>query len=113
VHAVDRADHVRASVFLDSELQYVSEEAASGIDGYRTDLKNVLGQRKVFTLPHEVLIDQLKKAGETFHVVVIKTDLTLPYTSVFVRLDAGYWSDEAEQALRRSMQSATDEQHQK
>jgi hypothetical protein len=28
------------------------------------------------------------------------TNLTLPYTSVFLELDCGYWSPEAEQRLR-------------
>jgi len=36
-------------------------------------------------------------------VVIIKTDLVLPYTSVFMRLDCGYWSAEAESKLRDSM----------
>jgi hypothetical protein len=29
----------------------------------------------------------------------------LPYTSVFIRLDCGYWSAEAEAVLRDSMRS--------
>jgi len=36
-------------------------------------------------------------------VLVIKTPLALPYTSVFVQLDCGYWTPEAEQQLRRAM----------
>jgi hypothetical protein len=38
-------------------------------------------------------------------VLLLKTDLTLPYTSVFIRLDCGYWSDEAEQQLRAAIES--------
>jgi hypothetical protein len=49
------------------------------------------------------IIEQLDQAGESFKVVIIKTDLVLPYTSVFIRLDCGYWSAEAEAALRESM----------
>jgi len=33
---------------------------------------------------------------------MIKTNLSLPYTSVFIWLDCGYWSDEAEKRLRAS-----------
>jgi hypothetical protein len=32
--------------------------------------------------------------------------MTLPYTSVFIRLDCGYWSDEAELELRAAMEAA-------
>ena len=54
--------------------------------------KRLKGQ-KVTSLPHEKTIEQLDEAGQTFHVLLLKTDLTLPYTSVFIRLDCGYWSD--------------------
>jgi hypothetical protein len=30
----------------------------------------------------------------------------MPYTSVFVELDCGYWSDAAEQRLRKAMDKA-------
>jgi hypothetical protein len=29
--------------------------------------------------------------------------LTIPYTSVFLRLDCGYWTDEQEKKLRAKM----------
>jgi hypothetical protein len=34
---------------------------------------------------------------------VLKTRMTIPYTSVFLRLDCGYWSDEQEKRLREKM----------
>lgn len=36
--------------------------------------------------------------------MIIKTDLPLPYTPVFIRLDCGYWSAEAEKELRTAME---------
>jgi len=36
--------------------------------------------------------------------LLLKTKLTLPYTSVFFRLDCGYWTDEAETQLRKDFQ---------
>lgn len=95
--------HVRPVIFLDSELEHVPEKHAPGIDLVRSGLNSQLKGRGVQTLAHEAIIDQLDEAGETFRIVVIKTDLTLPYTSVFIRLDCGYWSAEAESALRDSM----------
>ena len=58
------------------------------------------------TFPHEVNIDRLDQAGETFHVLLFKTDLALPYTSVFIELEAGYWTPEAEASLREAMTGA-------
>jgi len=38
-------------------------------------------------------------------VLVIKTDMTIPYTSVFFELDCGYWDSDAEKRLREGMLS--------
>ncbi len=102
--AVQQAPHVRGKVFLDAELPYVPEGLAHGIGAYRQRLDAILKSQQVTSLPHEQIIEELKTAGETFKIVVLKTDLTLPYTSVFLRLDAGYWSDEAEHKLRAAME---------
>jgi hypothetical protein len=34
---------------------------------------------------------------------VIKTTAAVPYTSVFLRLDCAYWSDDAERRLRAAL----------
>ena len=60
----------------------------------------VVADADIQTLPHSEFIQQLDEAGETFRIVLFKTDLALPSTSVFIRLDCGYWSAEAEAALR-------------
>jgi L-fucose mutarotase/ribose pyranase (RbsD/FucU family) len=105
--AVDGAKHVRANVYLDAEMVYVSENDAPGIGAYRKKLVALLnsGGRQVHVreLAHEELIAKLDEAAKTFRVLILKTSLTLPYTSVFLELDCGYWSPEAEQRLRRSI----------
>jgi hypothetical protein len=55
-------------------------------------------------VPHEELIAKLDEAAKTFRVFVLKTNLTLPYTSVFLELDCGYWDSRAEAELRKSME---------
>jgi hypothetical protein len=104
--AVGNVKHVRGTVFVDAELPHVPEKFAKGITDYRTGLKKALKGQKVTSLPHERIIEQLDEAGQTFHVLLLKTDLTLPYTSVFIRLDCGYWSDEAEKELRAAIKAA-------
>ena len=82
LNAIDVAPHVRPVVYTDAELPAVSQKDAPGIDAYRTQLKEVLGKRPVKSLPHEQIISRLDEAGELFNVLILKTDMTLPYTSV-------------------------------
>jgi D-ribose pyranose/furanose isomerase RbsD len=102
---VSQQKHVRPVIFTDAELKQVDEKYAPGIGALRNQLGEVLAGRDVQTLPHEKIIKQLDEAGKTFQIILIKTDLALPYTSVFIRLDCGYWSAEAEQDLRSRMQA--------
>ena len=101
--AVDDATHVRANVYLDAEMKYVAEQDAPGIDAYRKHLAALLKNRAVNLVPHEELIAKLDEAAKTFRILILKTTLTLPYTSVFLQLDCGYWSPQAEQRLRRAI----------
>jgi hypothetical protein len=105
--ALDKSKHVRAVVCTNSELPFVAEKHAKGIAAYRQDLKQLLRGREVYTLDaHEQLLDRLATAGAKYRVLVFKTNLTLPYTSVFLMLDCAYWSDAAEQQLREAIQAA-------
>jgi len=79
---------------------------APGIAAYRKELAGVLGQRPVNSLPHEEIIAKLDKAGEVFRILILETNMTLPYTSVFLELDCGYWTAEAEQRLRDAIKAA-------
>jgi hypothetical protein len=105
LESVARSRHVRPVVHLDAELPYVAEAQAPGVTAYREALAAALGGLAAVSLPHEEIIARLDTAGRSFRVLLLKTTLTLPYTSVFVRLDCGYWSDEAEKALRASIEA--------
>ena len=98
--------HVRPIIYVDAELPYVAETDAAGIDAYRAALAQTLERRRAQGAPHAEIINRLDAAGEKFHVLVLKTNLALPYTSVFIELDCGYWSPEAEQRLRNAMEAS-------
>jgi hypothetical protein len=100
---IDKCKHLRPNVYLDAELPYVEEGDARGVTRYRERLKRLLGRRSVSELPHEKIIDRLDSASGKFHVLVLKTEMTLPYTSVFLELDCGYWGAAAEKRLREAL----------
>ncbi len=92
--------HVKPTVYVDKELAFVSEAAAPGISAYRADLAKLLEGANTTKLPHEQIIGKLDEAGKTFHVLLLKTNLTIPYTSVFFQLECGYWNAASEKQLR-------------
>ncbi|WP_310560741.1 RbsD/FucU domain-containing protein [Flavobacterium sp.] len=102
---IKKSSHVQANIFLDKEMAFVAEKDAKGIDKYRTDLNKILESKKVQTMLHEDIIKELDSSAKVFDVLIIKTNLTIPYTSVFFQLDCGYWNAEAEQNLRTSLNS--------
>jgi hypothetical protein len=106
IEELDKAPHVRPIIYTDAELKHVAEADARGISAYRDGLSAVIGKREVQSLPHEQIISKLDEAGKTFRVLILKTKLTIPYTSVFLQLDCGYWSAAAEQRLRTAIKAA-------
>ncbi len=101
--ALDASRHVRPKVYLDKELSFLGDDLAPGIEALRTRLEEMLEGREVKPVLHEELIARLDQMAKTFRILMIKTNLALPYTSVFLELDCGYWPPEAEQKLRRKM----------
>ena len=104
--AIQEAPHVRAIVQLDQELEYVTEGDAPGVTAYRDRLKVLLENRAVQVKPHETIIADLDQASEMFNVLVLKTTMTVPYTSVFFQLDCAYWSADQENRLRQALEKA-------
>ena len=101
--ALAKSRHVRPIVYMDAELPFISEPEAPGVTQYRQQIKGALGNLPVHSVLHDQLIHEMGQTGSTFHVLILKTTLTVPYTSVFLRLDCKYWSDAAEKKLRETM----------
>jgi L-fucose mutarotase/ribose pyranase (RbsD/FucU family) len=105
LQALEASKHVRPNVYVDRELAAVAENDALGISAYRDQLSVYLNSQQlrtpaVPTLPHEKIIAKLDEVSRNFRVLILKTKMTLPYTSVFLELDCAYWTPEAERRLR-------------
>ena len=97
------AKHVTPIIYVDAELKHLTDRLAPGADHYKKDLYRAFKGRSVQGVLHTDLIAKLDEAGKTFKVVILKTNMTLPYTSVFFNLDCKYWGPEKEKALREDM----------
>jgi RbsD / FucU transport protein family len=103
------SESVRANIYLDQELQFVAETDAPGISRYRKQLAELFRSAQTTTLPHEQIIAKLDQSAQMFRVLIIKTEMTIPYTSIFFELDCAYWSLDAERRLRAAMAESVTE----
>ena len=97
------APHVIPAIYTDRELDFVPETDAPGVSEYRRHLGTLLQGTPWKRLPHEEIISMLDQAGRAFRILILKTDMTIPYSSVFLQLGCAYWSPEAEGRLREVM----------
>jgi len=99
--------HIKPNIYTDEELSFVPEGDAPGVSSYREQLRDLFNGQNVRALPHEEIISRLDRVGETFRVLLVKTNMRIPYTSVFFELDCGYWNAEAEERLRSAMRATS------
>jgi hypothetical protein len=97
--------HISVNVYTDLELGFVEEDDAPGVTEFRQQLQASFNGANVKQLAHEQIIAKLDGCAQLFQILIIKTNLTIPYTSVFFELDCGYWNVEAEQRLRQAMKN--------
>lgn len=97
---IDNTKHIQPVIMFDKELQFVSKKNAPGVEEYKSDLKKILDGSSIKELPHNEIIKKLDKTSELFNILLLKTNLTIPYTSIFIELDCGYWNATKENELR-------------
>jgi len=104
--AITAHKHIRVNVYADKEMNFVAEHDAPGIKDYRKQLDGAIKGAHIDYMLHEKIIAKLNEAAQLFNILVIKTDLTIPYTSVFFELDCGYWTPEGERRMREALKAA-------
>lgn len=103
--AIKKATHVRAVVMMDAELTSVSEKDAPGVTAYRASLKKLLDQKQVKVMLHEEIIGSLDESARLFNILLLKTRMTISYTSVFLQLDCAYWDVDKDKRLRSALEN--------
>jgi hypothetical protein len=101
--AINASSHVRANVYLDRELEFVAEADAPGVTRYRDQLNDLLKDADKIPMLHEQIIAKLDQVSQVFRVLIIKTELTIPYTTVFFELGCAYWLADSEERMRKAM----------
>lgn len=103
LQTLDAHSHVRPRIHLTREASAITEHDTPGINDYRAKIKKVLNERETLTLTNNALNLLITDARKNYRILVIKTTTSLPYTSVFMELESGYWDGVSETALRKRM----------
>ena len=100
-NTIEQTQHVRPNIYLTRELRAVENDLAPGIDELRKKITTALHSQETTELDQQSLITLLESANLSFDVLVIRTPTALPYSSVFMELQPGYWDAESEERLRQ------------
>ncbi|MBC7694298.1 MAG: hypothetical protein H7141_02510 [Burkholderiales bacterium] len=100
---VNSSAHVKPIIYRDKELSFITEGQAKGVKQFVSESEQVFKGKPVQTILHDSVFTKLDQASKLFKIVVLKTNETIPYTSVFLQLDCAYWSAEKEKQLRSNM----------
>lgn len=91
-------------VWVSNELEAVPEKHAPGMRQYRRELHKLLGGRFHYRVDNRFIDMQLAQAASAYRILYIKTASHLPYGSIAIELDSGYWDSAAEEDVRSRMQ---------
>lgn len=100
---IDRSTHVSPIVYTDKELSFLTSDLVGNIGDYRSKLEKSIGKYNAQALLHDSVFVKIDEASKLFEVLVLKTNETIPYSSVFIELDCKYWSGKNENLLRNMM----------
>ena len=105
--SIASSKHVRATAFVDKEVPFVEEKDYPGVTQLKQAIHRTFEKSSISSIPHAEAISKMDEAAKQFRVLIIKTNTTIPYTTVFLRLDCGYLTDEVDAKIKNAMASAS------
>lgn len=107
IDVLESQQHVAPIFYRTRELGFIENDSAPGIEVYRDAITASLRGYDIRDFQYRYLSVVLEDDSKTFAVLVIKTKTALPYSSIFIELDSGYWDQRSELKLRSKMESQT------
>ena len=105
IDVLESQQHVTPVFYRTRELGLIENDAAPGIDTYRANINTALRGYEIRDFKYRYLSVVLEDDSKTFAVLVIKTKTALPYSSIFIELDSGFWDQSSEEKLRSKMEA--------
>ena len=101
--ALESTEHVRPKIYLPREMEVVENDFAPGIERYREELQVALHGHETIKMDQDSIITIMQDARKSFDVLVLRSSTALPYSSIFLELQPGYWDGDSEARLRERM----------
>jgi len=101
--SISKSTHVKPIVFTDLELKDITGDLSPGADSLKKNIDFSLKGFERNTILHQEVFAKLDSASKMFQVLVLKTESTIPYSSIFIQLDCAYWDGVREMKLRKKM----------
>lgn len=104
LRSLEKTENLRPTIYVPRELRSVENDFAPGIDQVREELKKALHGHEPTEIDQQSLLTVMEDANRNFTILVIRTGSALPYASVFMELQPGYWDSQSESRLRKRIQ---------
>lgn len=104
LRTLEQTEHVTPRIYLAREMRVVENDYAPGIDDFRKQLQGAMHAHETTELEQQSLLTLMEDTTKSFEILVIRTTTALPYTSVFMELQPGYWNADSESRLREQLE---------
>lgn len=100
---INKSDHIKPVVYTDLELGSMDDFLSQGVEALKQHYSSILNGIKPEVIPHDEIFEKFEQAAKFFRLYVIKTNCLIPYSSIFINLDCGYWNPQCETILRNKL----------
>lgn len=97
--------HVWSKIYTLREFEHLKEKITPGIQNFKSARTKAINDRKKQEITSEVAKLLFQSSSKEYRSLLIKTNSNIPYSSVFLELETGYWDRESEQKMRKSLKS--------
>ncbi|MCK9160115.1 MAG: hypothetical protein WCR45_05365 [Bacteroidaceae bacterium] len=102
---ISHSSHIRPILYRDAELNYLDDKLCKGSEELKKELNVLTKSYSVNEIFHDEIFPKIDKASSLFKILILKTNCSIPYSSLFIQLDCGYWPEDAEKELRKRIQN--------
>ena len=105
---IDDSEHAGATAWMSSELEKIPDRDAIGITKVHHAIRSQLNDAKITIkiATEQEILKKIEAETVDYNVLVLKSETSLPYTSVYLHLDCRYWDEAREKRLRDALRGS-------